>query len=221
MRLVISLLLGVVVGIAAAGAVLYYNPLTDGRGSALDASTILHYEFPSESILAITHGEILDIPKEPPAIDALWEAAIRKAGLSLLVLKDQRGLPAAIASRISKLSPQTNLLSSGLLVADQWLITMPGQGSYVIASESNVWPLLKDTLINVDLLKRAWDGPTRYYPTTGPDNIGTASVLGVTGEFRNTLGSATDSFQLDDYRGDLEFAGTVSGELALQLRSSE
>lgn len=221
MRFIVILVFGLALGITAAAVLLYFNPLTARPGPEPDADTVLRYEFPSSNLLALTHGGGLNIPRQPREIEVLWETPIRKAGLSVLVLHDQLGEPAAIASRVSKLSPRTNLLSDGLLVDEHWLITFPGRGSYVLEAESNVWPMLKDTLVDIEFLKRAWLGPKRYTPTHGPGQGQTALVAGGTGEFRQVRGTATDSFELEDYRAGTPFSGTISGELAVSLVSAE
>jgi hypothetical protein len=208
---------GTLLGCAVAAVALYFNPITRERPALIDADTVLQYEYPSESMLLFTHGGALKVERVPPEIPQLWEATISKTALSVLVLRNPQGRPVAIASRMSKLSEQSEPLLSGLLLADNWLITYPGRGSYVVASTNNVWPLIRDTLIDVDFLQRPWMGSKRYFPTAGPDADGTALVTGATGEFRGLSGSATEWFELENYEVGPAFTPEIKGELQLKL----
>ena len=118
MKYVIAALAGIFVGAAAAAAVLYYNPLTDVREASAEESWTLAYDFPGGSTLALTHTGQLGLPHIPADVGPLWEAALANVVLNVLVLEDENGAPAALASRVSVPSQETDLLLQGFLVSE-------------------------------------------------------------------------------------------------------
>lgn len=221
MKYMLVFVLGVVCGLGAAAAALYYNPLTVESPPALQPNTILRYDLMSRALLASTHGNKLKLGFKPEGIGQLWEATISKAALNVLVLTDNEDAPVAIASRLSKLSEQTNLVSMGVVLADHWLVTVPGRGSYFVEVDNNIWPLVRDTLVDVDLLRRPWSGPRLYHATIGPQANGVASVVGATGAYLGAYGSGEDALELADYAGRLDFTGHLRGELRLRIFESD
>jgi hypothetical protein len=199
MKYVIATLFGMIAGVAAAVAALYYNPLTNVRESSTDESLTLAYDFPAGSTLALTHAGQLGLPRIPTDIETLWEGAIEKVVLSVLVLEDENGTPRALASRVSVPSDETDLLLRGFLVADHWLITIPGQGTLFVNGENNLWPFLKESLISVKYLKQKWTGPVRYPVTVGPASRRAAEVFGVSGAYAAAYGSAREAYDLRNF----------------------
>jgi hypothetical protein len=78
---------------------------------------------------------------------------------------------------------------------------------------NNEWPLVRDTLVRVDLLKRDWKGPGSYAPTVGPGEDG-AKVTGLSGSLAGRTGHGRERSALDNYSGSL---AALSGELHLDL----
>ncbi len=220
MKYILSLIVGLVCGLLLALAVIYYNPMTVERTSTLEASTTLRYALSADGTIASTHGGSLRLDLKPAEIAQLWEATISKAALNLLVMTNESLEPVAIASRMSKLSERTNVVSSGLILADSWLVTIPGQGSFIVEVENNLWPIVRDTLVDVDLLKRPWIGHKFYEATVGPETNGTAAMTGATGAFRGTYGSAADVIELDDYAAGHGLDGLLHGALHLRIMTA-
>lgn len=196
MRFLFSMLLGAVLGGAAAGAILYFNPLTNGHEQALGGfERVLRYELPQDA-LAFARGERTRLPGEADRSEPLWEDAIARTASLAVVLRDADGVPAAIASRLLAASADTDLIMRGLLVADHWLVTIPDQGSLFVQTESNVWPLLKDGVIPVRYLGRPWDGLLELTPTAGPGPEHTALAIGATGRFAGQRGAAAEHYRV-------------------------
>ncbi|HET7609091.1 MAG TPA: hypothetical protein VFL84_10470, partial [Gammaproteobacteria bacterium] len=133
-----------------------------------------------------------------------------------LVLNDGSNQPAALASRLLSTSPDTDLLLNGVLVSDDWLVTIPGEGSFYVHADSNAWPFLKEKLVPVWYLDQPWTGPAEYWPTVGPGADDSADVVGLTGSFRGSEGSAVERYEitaLDPARN----VAQVKGELHLNL----
>jgi len=217
MKYVIGFLFGLLLGGAGGLAALYFNPLTAAsETSRPDGPLVFDYSFPGHGSLALTHDGQLDLPAIPAEIPALWERPINRVILGMLVLEDPTSGSQAVASRISVPSPSTDLLLSGVLVADHWIVSVPGEGSFVIEAQSNFWPLVKDTFLPVSLLGRPWRGPAKYFPTAGPRRAGLADAYGVSGRFAGMRGTATESLDLDGFsraRG----IESLRGELAIEL----
>lgn len=222
MKIFIALLAGVLLGAAAAAAVLYLNPLSQppmARGEDADGALTLRYRFPAGSTIALTHDGSLQLPYQPHDIPPLWEETLSGVVLNVLVLEDENGMPQALASRVSVPSPDTDLLLRGVIVADHWLVTAPGRGSMFVEAHNNVWSVLKDTL-PVAYLNREWRGPTSYSVTAGPAAGGTAAIVGATGAWSKVRGAAREAYDIEQYSasGGLE---AMEGELVLEFSASE
>lgn len=178
---------------------------------------VLDYELAPDSAIVSTHGDVARLQAHPAEISPLWEATIRTAALNVFVMRDEQGEPVAIGSRMSKFSETTNMVTSGIILADDWLITLPGRGSLFMKAHNNVWPMLRDTLVDVDYLRRQWIGPRSYAPTVGPDESGTGSVIGVTGEYAGRFGFADERLDLRDYSMGRPLNGAIAGRLQLQI----
>jgi hypothetical protein len=209
-------LLGLLIGAAAAGAAIYYNPLTQTSAPLPESSDrALHYALPGE-VLGFTLGEHA-LPPGAASVDAgFWEETIDGTALLGLVLNDSDDKPAAVASRLLTGSAETDFLLSGVLVTDYWLLTIPNEGTLFLRAHSNVWPFLKQTLLPVWYFGRPWGGPAEYRPTAGPGDEGTAVVLGATGRFAGLEGTAIEQYKLTDLDPASRSVAAV-GELHLRI----
>ena len=213
-------LLGLVIGAAGAGAVIYFNPLTNTRAADSGSSDLtLHYSLPGE-VLGFTLGEHALPPGTAKVDDGFWEETIARTALLGLVLNDADGKPAAVASRLLAGSAATDFLLSGVLVSDYWLLTFPNQGTLFLRANSNVWPLLKETLVPVWYFGRPWGGPASYRPTAGPGDEGAAVVIGATGRFVGLEGTAIEQYRLTDLDPASRSVAAV-GELRLRLNEPQ
>jgi hypothetical protein len=218
MKYVLGLLLGLVAGVAVAVAAIYFNPLTRGAGEApAGADRSFDYTLAPADTWIATHDQRLDLPVTPADAPLLWETGIKGTLLTALPLRDASGSLAAFGSRIVVPSGATEFLRAGLLVDDFWLISIPGQGSIFVHAVNNQWPLLRDTLVRVDWLRRSWQGPGEYGPTIGPGNDG-ASLSGLSGSFAGRTGHARERVALPAYAGRFD---ALSGELLLDLDGSQ
>jgi len=196
MRYLFVAILGLVLGVAGAGAALYYNPLAE-RSAPMPGSTDrkLHYSLPDQ-VLEFAIGEDARLFGQETGDDSLWEETIDRAGVLGLVLNDGSNQPAALASRLLSTSPDTDLLLNGVLVSDDWLVTIPGEGSFYVHADSNACPFLKEQLVPVWYLDQPWTGPVEYWPTVGPGADDSAEVVGLTGSFRGSEGSAVEHYEI-------------------------
>jgi hypothetical protein len=219
MKYLLVAALGLLIGAAAAGAAIYYNPFTMTKSAQLDvADRALHYSLPSE-VLGFALGDAIMPPGTPKRDGSLWEETIDRTAMLSLVLDDAHDNPTAIASRLLAVSPRTDFVLSGVRVNDYWLLTIPGEGTLFLRAETNVWPFLKETL-PVWYLGRPWKGPSEYSPTAGPGELGAAVVLGATGRFVGLEGSAIEKYRLTDLDPAARSAA-ATGELDLRLSASQ
>lgn len=200
MKYLFTLLAGIALGAAAAAALLYYNPLTRaGTASLPDETVVLEYGLPRANALVITHGGMSNLPLAPHGVPELWESTIAKVGLSVVSLTGPDGEARALASRVSVPSAATDLLLGGAIVADYWLVTVPGEGSFFVHADNNLWPYLKEIVLPVQYLGRITQGQASYTPTVGPRPGNTAAVYGATGRFADTYGTARVSYRIEDF----------------------
>jgi hypothetical protein len=200
MRFVVMTALGFLVGCALVMVGLYFNPLTADSGEVVGVNArVLNYDSPFAEGIAVTHSGRTRLPLRPPTIPELWESTISSSMLSVIVLRDDDGSPVGVASRVSLFSEATEMLTRGVIVDDNWLVTIPDEGSFFVNADSNLWPFLKETLIPVWYLDRPWDGPRNYRPTAGPGIGGSAVVTGATGRFADRAGSAVEAYQVADF----------------------
>lgn len=214
MKYVLSLLAGLIAGMALAIAALYFNPLTQRSVEPTGAPDwSLQFGLAPAATWIATHNEQRGLPIVPAEVPKLWESGIKGILLTALPLHDASGHLAAFGTRITVPSDSTEFLSAGLLVDDYWLISMPGQGTLFMHAVNNEWPLVRDTFVRVDLLRRDWRGPGAYAPTVGPGKDG-ASVMGLSGSLAGRTGHGRERGALDNYTGSL---AALSGELQLDL----
>ena len=214
MKYVLGLIAGLIAGSALAIAMLYFNPLTQGSAEPTAAPDwALQFGLAPAATWIVTHNEERSLPLVPAEVPLLWENGIKGSLLTSLPLHDASGRLAAFATRISVPSAGTEFLRAGLLVDDFWLISFPGEGTVFMHAVNNEWPLVRDTFVRVDLLRRDWQGPGAYAPTVGPGAEG-ASVTGLSGTLAGRTGHGRERRALDNYTGSL---AALSGELSLDL----
>ncbi|RPI62329.1 MAG: hypothetical protein EHM50_04170 [Lysobacterales bacterium] len=216
MKYLFVAIVGLVLGAAGASVVLYYNPLA-AKSAPMPNQTdrVLRYSLP-DHVLGFAVGEDARLFGQDTGDDSLWEETIDRAAVLALVLNDGSSQPAALASRLLSTSAETDLLLRGVLVSDHWLVTVPGEGTLFVQADSNAWPFLKETLVPVWYLDRPWSGPTEYWPTVGPRPDDSAHVVGVTGLFSGSEGSAVERYEVTVLDPQREVA-IAKGELHLNL----
>lgn len=216
MKYLFVVIAGLMLGAAAAGTVLYYNPLTQKAAESRNATDrVLRYSLP-DHVLEFAVGAEARLFGQDTGDDGLWEETIDRTAVLGLVLNDGTDQPAAIASRLIATSADSDLLLRGLLLSDHWLVTVPSEGTLFVRAESNAWPFLRETLVPVWYFDRPWTGPAEYWPTVGPGSDDSGVVTGIAGALRGSEGSAVERYQfstLDPERG----LAVATGEIHLSL----
>jgi len=214
MKYVLSLTFGLLLGALSALALIYFNPLIRGQGDhGADDGWVLEYKLAADETWLSTHDERVEIPVVPTAAPLLWEDGIRGAWLAAMPLRGNSSDAPAMATRISLPSSETNFVYSGVVVEDYWLISVADAGTLLVHGLNNQWPLLRDTVVRVDLLGREFAGPHTYDATRGPVE-GRAEVTGITGRYESAHGRAHERVSLQNYEGSL---ASASGQLVIEF----
>lgn len=213
MKYLLALAIGLLLGAATGAALIYFNPMIMGASASPPAAGV-SFDYALDGgrrVLVSTRDSVPGLPLTPARQPALWERGIRGSVLESVVLADDSGAAAAVATRLVVPSSASDAVRAGILTDDHWLITLPGRGSVIAAGQSNIWPLLRDSVVRVDLLKRPWEGAKRYSLLRG----GGADVTGASGEYLGIRGVMSESVALDDY-AQSGFAG-LAGQIGIEL----
>lgn len=215
MKPLITLLLGMLVGVALFGLTMLYNPFIADRGiSPLSVSSselvALNYSaVPSDAIIFTNDGDSLQKPF-PEKVLQLWEAPIRKTSAMTTVMRDGRSQTAGIGIKFSSLSERTQLLKGDALVDSVWYVYLPKRGSLFLQQSENYWPFLRDVgwpafRSGANNWKGSWIGDL----TAGPGVLGTALVTGGSGSFRDLQMDGVESLSAHAFSAD---HGPISAE---------
>ena len=222
MKYLISLLAGMVCGVAIFAGLLYYNPVTAREKlSPLSVSSneIINLSFSTaadDAIVYTNNGETRVQPN-PAKVLQLWESPVRRSTAAATLLQDSRGNLAGIGIKFSSDSEQTRLLSGEALVDSAWHMYLPGRGTMFVEQRENYWNYVREIVIpaywsSADNWKGNWHGTL----TVGPGALGTARVVGGSGEFE---GLATDGIESISARAYSVDRGPVAveGQLTIEL----
>lgn len=222
MRYVISLLVGMLCGVAVLLAFLYYNPMHSRNTlSPLSVSdqeiiTFKYSAVAADTIVYTNDGES-QVSPNPPKVLQLWEPTVRLTSAMATVLRDSRNVPAAIAIKFSSDSEATSIMDGKAIVDSVWHIYVPGQGSLFIEQRENYWAYLREIVLPAywssgDNWRGTWSGMV----SAGPGALGTARVVGGSGIYAGLEMDAVESFVAEAYSVD-EGPVAVDGEIAIEL----
>lgn len=222
MKYLISLLVGMAVGVVVFVALLYYNPLTSqNKLSPLSVSAnevfTLNYSAVATDALVYTNDGESQVAPYPAKVLQLWEPSVRLTDTMATVLRDSRNQPVGIGIKFSSDSESTNVLNAEAIVDSVWHIYLPGKGTLFVAQQENYWGYLREIVVpahwsSADSWRGTWIGNV----TSGPGALGTARVFGGSGVYSGLISDAVESLNAKAYSVD---AGPVAidGELAIEL----
>lgn len=192
MKYIIALLLGIIVGAIICIAGVVYNPFSSSAKlsplSVTDAKTItLTYDALPQSSMVFTNNGEARIAPVPDKVLELWEAPIRNSEAMATVLYGARGQTAGIGIKFSSLSESTRLLDGKANIDSVWYVYLPGQGGLFMEQTENYFSFLSAVVVpayrsSANSWKGNWLGDT----TIGPEPLGTAAVLGGSGQYEGT-----------------------------------
>ena len=204
-KYVASLLSGILLGVIAAAALLYFNPLASRNPlSPLSVSnneilSVGYSAVPTDSIVYTNNGESR-IKPYPDTVRELWEAPIRRTDVLVTVVTDSRNNPAGIGIKFSSDSERTRLINGEALVDSAWHIHLVERGSLFVEQTENYWNFLRNIVVpaywsTANHWKGVWNGNM----TVGPGALGTAAVSGGTGEFAGLDSEAVEAVSASAY----------------------
>jgi hypothetical protein len=222
MKYAISLAIGILAGAAAFLGLLYYNPfLTTTTLSPLSVTdnqlmTLNYSAVAGDALIYTNDGDSLVNP-HPEKVLQLWEPPIRRTAAFVTVLADGRQQPAGIGIKFMSDSEQTRLLNGEALVDSVWHIYVPGRGSLFIEQTENYWSFLREIVVPAYWSKvNSWRGTWFGNVTVGPGALGTARVVGGSGEFRTLESEAVESLSARAYsveQGPVAMDGQLNIEI--------
>ncbi|MDH3612526.1 MAG: hypothetical protein OEU90_00175 [Gammaproteobacteria bacterium] len=222
MKYLISLFLGMVVGAAALAALLYFNPFTAQNSlsplSVTDNELIsLNYSAVAADALIFTNDGESQVAPYPAKVLQLWEPPIRKTVAMATVLADSRNQAVGIGIKFSSDSESTNILNGKALVDSVWHIYLPGRGSLFVEQSENYWSYLREIVVPAhwssgDNWRGIWNGNI----TSGPGALGTARVVGGSGEFSGLNTEGVESFAAKAYSVE-QGPVAISANLAIEI----
>jgi len=224
MKYVVSLLLGLVVGVALFVAGILYNPFIAARGLSplsvtnAEVITLNFANVPAESIAYTNDGESLHEP-HPEKVLQLWEAPIRSTSAMATVMRDARNQVAGIGVKFSSDSESTRLLKGEVIVDSVWYVYLPEHGSLFIQQTENYFPFVREVAFPAwRSSASSWRGTWNGYLTVGPGALGTAAVTGGSGRVKGLRMEGVESMSARAFSADL---GLVSSQGRLIIEMPE
>jgi len=222
MKYLISLVVGMVVGVVAFLALLYYNPMTSQNIlsplSVSDNEVItFNYSAVATDALVFTNDGRSTVAPYPSKVLQLWEPTVRLTDAMATVLRDSRNQPAAIGIKFSSRSESSRILNGEAIIDSAWHIYVPGQGSLFVEQQENYWGYLREIVVPAyrssgDNWRGNWNGTL----TSGPGALGTARVFGGSGEFEDLETEGVEALSAKAYsvkHGPVAVDGMLSVEL--------
>jgi len=221
MKYAISLLLGLLCGVALFIISLLYNPFIANRTltplSVGDtAVTSLSYTAVPAKSIAFTNSGAGRLQPHPKGIRLLREDTLELTDIMVAEMRDARGQTAGIGVKFSSRSERTNLLRGEALVNSAWYVHLPGRGSFFVEQSENYWQFIQNVLVpayrnSANSWKGKWSGDL----SAGPGALGVARVTGVGGSLLGLSMVAVESLSVQAYSTD---NGPVSAEGRLLIK---
>ena len=226
MKYIVVLLIGLLTGVALFAVVLAYNPFVGKQAlsplAVTDSQTVMlsYSAVASDAIMYTNDGESR-IDPIPEKVQQLWEAPIRQTSTMATVLRDARNQVAGLGIKISSAAESTRLLNGELLVDSIWYVYLPGRGSFFVEQSENYWDYLRDIVLPAYRSSGGtWKGKWMGNITAGPGALGTARVVGGSGEFAGMEMLAVETLSVSAWRVE-DGPLAAEGQLTIELPSAE
>jgi hypothetical protein len=226
MKYVISLFIGMVIGICLFVLGFYHNPFVGNPSvsplaiSDLDLVDLSYSLVPSDSILFTNDGESR-IEPHPAKVSQLWEPTVKRTRGFVTTLTDARGAPAGLGVKFSSNSESSALINAEVLVDSVWHIYLPKRGTFFVDQTENFWTYLHDIVVPAQLSSGDnWRGTWYGIMSAGPGALGTARVTGGLGKLQDTEAEAVESITARAYSATSGPVG-MTGNLTIALPQKE
>jgi hypothetical protein len=181
---------GLLLGLAAGFALVLANPLV--QVGALEppadgVGIVTRYTMPEVAGLQIGLGPLLGLAEADDA--AVADPAAQGIRIGIAVLPGPGDGTAALAVKVSLLSPQNSLWRARLGTLDYWSIAWPGEGSAFATGYSNFWALCRDLVVAL-ISGRGRAGLAPAYAVSAlPPATDDAGLFGSSGRYAGLRGS--------------------------------
>ena len=222
MKHLISMSVGMLIGIVLFVLGFYYNPFVGSpvvsplAVSDLELVELSYSLVASDSIVFTNDGESRVKP-HPSKVLQLWEPTVGQTQGLVTILTDSRGEPAGLGVKFSSDSEETALMSGEVLVDSVWHIYLPDRGTIFIDQTENFWPYVREIVIPARLSSGDnWRGTWYGILSAGPGALGTARVMGNTGVLSGVESEAIESITARAYSAVTGPVG-MTGNLTIAL----
>lgn len=222
MKYVISIVIGMLIGMALFVAGLYYNPFVGNPSvsplavSDLDIVDLSYSLVASEAIVFTNDGQS-HIKPHPPKVLTLLEPTVRQTRVFVTILANSRGQPAGLGIKFSSDSEATAIIDGEVMVNSVWHIYLPEHGTFLVDQTENFWPYVHDIVIPARVSSGDnWRGSWHGIISAGPGALGTARVTAGNGPYVGAEAEAVESITARAYSSLTGPVG-MSGNLTLAL----
>jgi len=222
MKYLISVVIGMIVGIALFVLGLYYNPFVGNPSvsplamSDLDLVDLSYSLVPAESIVFANDGES-NVKPHPTKVLQLWEPTIKRTRGFVTTLTDSRGELVGLGVKFSSDSEASALLDAEVLVDSVWHIYLPERGTLFVDQTENFWSYLHDIIVPARLSSGDnWRGSWHGIMSMGPGALGTARVTGGAGDLMEGEAEAVESITARAYSATIGPVG-MTGNLTIAM----
>jgi hypothetical protein len=187
---------GLLFGLAAGFALVLANPLVYvGALEPVDAGAGIsrRYTMPEVAGLQVGLGPLLGWERGADA--GLADPATQGVRIGIAVLPAAGAEPAALAVKVSVLSPQNSLWRARLGVLDYWSIAWPGEGSAFATGYSNFWELCRDLVMALVSGQGRAGLAAAYAVSALPPVDDDAGLFGSSGRFAGLRGSIRETLE--------------------------
>lgn len=226
MKYVISLVAGMLTGVALLALLLFFNPLTSSNNlsplSVTDNEVLfLNYSAVAENSLLYTNDGESQITPHPAKVQQLWEPPVSRTSARAMLLTDGRGEIAGFGIKFSSHSDRTSVLDGEVLVDSVWHIYLPAQGTLFVEQTENYWSYLREVVIPAYWSSgNSWRGTWRGNITSGPGALGTAKVAGGNGRFAAVDTEAVEALSAKAYSVE-QGPVAMGGEILIEIPRGE
>jgi len=226
MKYIVVLLIGFLTGVALFAVGLAYNPFVGKQGlsplAVTDSQTVmLSYSAVASDAIMVTNDGESRIDPIPEKVQQLWEAPIRQTSTMATVLRDARNQVAGLGIKVSSAAESTRLLNGKVLVDSIWYVYLPGRGSFFVEQSENYWDYLRNIVLPAYRSSGGtWKGKWMGNITAGPGALGTARVVGGSGEFVGMEMLGVETLSVSAWRVE-DGPLAAEGQLIIELPSAE
>ncbi len=205
MKYLISMSVGMLIGIVLFVLGFYYNPFVGSPVvSPLAVSDLelveLSYSLVASDSIVFTNDDESRVKPHPSKVLQLWEPTVSQTQGLVTILTDSRGEPAGLGVKFSSDSEETALMNGEVLVDSVWHIYLQDRGTIFIDQTENFWPYVREIVIPARLSSGDnWRGTWYGILSAGPGALGTARVTGNTGVLSGVESEAIESITARAY----------------------